>query len=317
LDSGKSEEEGKVTLPKFAIFKDSLVPYSEAKVGVLTHTLNYGTGVFGGVRGYWNEEEEQMYLFRPFDHYLRFLESAKMLLMELSYSKEDLVQLTIDLLRAEKYRTDTYVRPICYFGDEVIGVRLHDLNAEVTMIAIPFGSYVPNEEGIHVTFSSWRRVDDNMIPARGKIAGSYVNSALIKTDAMRSGFDEAIVLNQDGHVSEGSAENFFLIRKGVVCTPPVTDNILEGITRRTIMMLMRDEMGIDVVERPIDRTEIYLAEEAFFCGTGVQIAAITHVDHRAVGTGQLGPITRDLRQLYFDVVRGRVPKYKDLCVPVY
>lgn len=306
-----------MTLPKFAIFKDGLVPYSEAKVGVLTHTFNYGTGVFGGVRGYWNEQDEQLYLFRPFDHYQRFLESAKMLLMELPYSKEKLTQFTIDLLRAEKYRTDTYVRPICYFGDEVIGVRLHDLNAELTMIAIPFGSYVANEEGIHVTFSSWRRVDDNMIPARGKIAGAYVNSALIKTDAMRSGFDEAIVLNQDGHVSEGSAENFFLIRKGVVCTPPVTDNILEGITRRTIMMLMHDEMGIDVVERPIDRTEIYLAEEAFFCGTGVQIAAITQVDHRAVGTGQLGPITRDLRQLYFDVVRGRVPKYKDLCLPVY
>jgi branched-chain amino acid aminotransferase len=156
-----------------------------------------------------------------------------------------------------------------------------------------------------------------MIPARGKIAGAYVNSALIKTDAQRSGFDEAIVLNQDGHISEGSAENFFLVRKGIVCTPPVTENILEGITRRTIMMLMRDEMGIEVVERPIDRTEIYLAEEAFFCGTGVQIAAITTVDHRPIGTGQLGPITRDLRSLYFDVVRGRVPKYRELCAPVY
>jgi branched-chain amino acid aminotransferase len=306
-----------VALPKFAIFKGRLVPYGEAKVGVLTHTLNYGTGVFGGVRGYWNDDEEQLYLFRPFDHYQRFLESAKLLLMELPYSKEDLTQLTVDLLRREQYRTDTYVRPISYFGDEVIGVRLHDLNAELTIIAIPFGSYVDNEEGIHVTFSSWKRVDDNMIPARGKIAGAYVNSAFVKTDAMRSGFDEAIVLNQDGHISEGSAENFFLIRKGVVCTPPVTDNILEGITRRTIMMLMHDEMGIDVVERPIDRTEIYLAEEAFFCGTGVQIAAITQVDHRAVGTGQLGPITRDLRRLYFDVVRGRVPKYRDLCIPVF
>jgi branched-chain amino acid aminotransferase len=317
LDSGVPEEDGKVTLPKFAVFKGRVVPYSEAKVGVLTHTFNYGTGVFGGVRGYWNDDEEQLFLFRPFDHYQRFLESAKLLLMELPYSREDLVQFTIDLLRAEKYRTDCYVRPISYFGDEVIGVRLHDLNAELTMMAIPFGSYVENEEGIHVTFSSWKRIDDNMIPARGKIAGAYVNSALIKTDAQRSGFDEAIVLNQDGHISEGSAENFFLVRKGIVCTPPVTENILEGITRRTIMMLMRDEMGIEVVERPIDRTEIYLAEEAFFCGTGVQIAAITTVDHRPIGTGQLGPITRDLRSLYFDVVRGRVPKYRELCAPVY
>ena len=279
-----------MTLPNFAFFKGRIVPYSEAKVGVLTHTFNYGTGVFGGVRGYWNSDEEQLFLFRPQDHYHRFLESAKLMLMELPYSESEMVQFTIDLLREENYRTDCYVRPISYFGDEVIGVRLHDLNAELTIMAIPFGQYVENEEGIHVTFSSWKRIDDNMIPARGKIAGAYVNSALIKTDAMRSGFDEAIVLNEDGHISEGSAENFFMVRKGVVCTPPVTENILEGITRRTIMMLMRDDLGLEVVERPIDRTEIYLAEEAFFCGTGVQIAAITGVDHRPIGTGQLGPV---------------------------
>jgi branched-chain amino acid aminotransferase len=306
-----------VTLPKFAFFKGRIVPYSDAKVGVLTHTLNYGTGVFGGLRGYWNGEEQQLFLFRPHDHYQRFLESAKLLLMELPYPETEMVQFTIDLLRAENYRTDCYIRPICYYGDEVIGVRLHELHAELTVVAIPFGSYVENEEGIHVTISSWKRIDDNMIPARGKISGAYVNSAFIKTDAQRAGFDEAIVLNQDGHVSEGSAENFFLVRKGVVCTPPVTENILEGITRRTIMMLLRDELGAEVVERPIDRTEIYLAEEAFFCGTGVQIAAITNVDHRPIGTGKLGSLTRELRRVYFDMVRGRAPKYRDFCFPVY
>jgi len=306
-----------VTLPNFAFFKGRIVPYSEAKVGVLTHTLNYGTGVFGGVRGYWNNEEEQLFLFKPLDHYHRFLESAKLLLMELPYAEADLAQFTIDLARAENFRADCYIRPICYYKDEVIGVRLHGLNAEVTIVAIPFGSYVENEEGSHVTFSSWKRVDDNMIPARGKIAGAYVNSAFIKTDAQRAGFDEAIVLNQDGHISEGSAENFFLVRKGVVCTPPITENILEGITRRTVMMLLRDELGIEVVERPIDRTEVYLAEEAFFCGTGVQIAAITAVDHRPIGLGCLGPITKELRRIYFDVVRGRSPKYREFCVPVY
>lgn len=306
-----------MTLPNFAFFKGRVIPYSEAKVGVLTHTFNYGTAVFGGVRGYWNSEEEQLFLFRPQDHFQRLLESAKLMLMELPYSASDMVQFTMDLLRAENYRTDCYVRPISYFQDEVIGVRLHDLNAELTIMAIPFGQYVENEEGIHVTFSSWKRIDDNMIPARGKIAGAYVNSALIKTDAQRSGFDEAIVLNDDGHISEGSAENIFLVRKGIVCTPPVTENILEGITRRTIMMLMKDDLGLEVVERPIDRTEIYLAEEAFFCGTGVQIAAITNVDHRPVGSGKLGPVARDLRQLYFDVVRGRSSKYRELCAPVY
>jgi branched-chain amino acid aminotransferase len=306
-----------MTLPNYAFFKGRIVPYSEAKVGVMTHTLNYGTGVFGGLRAYWNSDEQQLFIFRPHDHYIRFLESASLLLMSFPFSEVQIVQFTIDLLKAEKHRTDCYIRPIAYYGDEVIGVRLHDLNPELTIIAIPFGSYVENEEGSHVTISSWRRIDDNMIPARGKIAGAYVNSAFVKTDAQRSGFDEAIVLNNDGHIAEGSAENIFLVRKGIVYTPAVTENILEGITRRTVMMLLRDDMGLEVVERPIDRTEIYLCEEAFFCGTGVQVAAITQVDHRSVGTGELGPITRDLRQLYFDVVRGRVPKYRELCIPVY
>ena len=219
-----------MTLPNFAFFKGRIVPYSEAKIGVLTHTFNYGTGVFGGLRAYWNAEEEQLFVFRPLDHYRRFLDSAKLLLMELPYSEADLVQSTIELLKAENYRTDCYIRPISYFSDEVIGVKLHGLNPEITIISIPFGSYVPNEEESHVTVSSWKRVDDNTIPARGKISGAYVNSALIKTDAQRSGFDEAIVLNQDGHISEGSAENIFLIRKGVLYTPPLA-TVLEGITR--------------------------------------------------------------------------------------
>jgi branched-chain amino acid aminotransferase len=306
-----------MTLPNFAFFKGRIVPYSEAKIGVLTHTFNYGTGVFGGLRAYWNTDEEQLFVFRPLDHYRRLLDSAKLLLMELPYSEADLVQSTIELLKAENYRTDCYIRPISYFSDEIIGVKLHDLNPEITIISIPFGSYVPNEEESHVTVSSWKRVDDNTIPPRGKISGAYVNSALIKTDAQRSGFDEAIVLNQDGHICEGSAENIFLIRKGIACTPPVTDNILEGITRNMVIMLLRDEMGVEVVERPIDRTELYLAEEVFFCGTGVQIAAITSVDHRKVGTGRIGPVTDKLRQLYFDIVRGKNPKYRELCMPVY
>ena len=306
-----------MTLPKFAFFKGRIVPYSEAKISVFTHTFNYGTGVFGGVRAYWNEDEEQLFIFRPLDHFRRFLNSAKLLLMDLPYTEADLTQAVIDLLRAEQYRTNSYVRPLAYFSDEIIGVRLHDLTPDVAIISVPFGSYVDNEEGSHVTISSWRRIDDNMIPARGKFTGAYVNSALIKSDAQRSGFDEAIVLNQDGHVSEGSAENFFMIRNGVTYTPPITENILEGITRRTVMTLLRDDLGIEVVERPIDRTEIYLAEEAFFCGTGVQVAAITRVDHRPIGDGRLGPITRKLRRYYFDVVCGRVAKYQDLCAPVY
>lgn len=306
-----------MTLPSYAFFRGQIVAYNEVKLGVLTHALNYGTGVFGGLRGYWNEEEDQLFVFRPHDHFRRFLDSARLLNMTFPYSEADLTAALIDLLRAEGYRGDCYIRPLAFYGDEVIGVRLHDLTPELSIVAIPFGRYVANEEGAHVTISSWRRVDDNMIPARGKITGSYVNSALAKTDALRSGFDEALVLNQDGHICEGSAENFFLVRHGAVVTPPITDNILEGITRRTVMDLIQAELGLEVVERPIDRTEVYLASEAFFSGSGVQLTAITRVDHRPIGAGHMGPVVAELRKLYFDVVRGRLSKYRHWCTPVY
>ncbi len=305
------------TLPKFAYFKGRIVPYSEAKVGVLTHALHYGTAVFGGLRGYWNEEEEQLFIFRPRDHYKRFLLSAKILRMDVSYTIEDLVQITKELLRAEGHRTDVYIRPLLYLSDEVIGVRLHGLHPELTMISVPFGTYVTNDTNAHVTFSSWRRIDDNMIPPRGKIAGAYVNTALIKSDAELAGFDEALVLTQDGHVSEGSAENIFIVRDGVLITPPVTDNILEGITRRTIIQLAREELGLPVVERPIDRTEIFICDELFLTGTAAQVTAVTRVDHRPIGEGKMGPITTQLRELFQQVVRGKHPKYRHWLEPVY
>lgn len=306
-----------MTLPNYAFFRGGIVPYGEAKVGVLTHALNYGTAVFGGLRGYWNDDEQQLFVFRPRDHFKRFLQSASLLCMELPYTDEVLAGAVRDLVRAEGYRADCYIRPLAFYGDEIIGVRLHGLHPEVSIVSVPFGRYVQSEEGAHVTVSSWRRVDDNSIPARGKIAGAYVNSAFIKTDAERAGYEEALVLNQDGHLSEGSAENFFIVRNGVVITPPVTDNILEGITRRTVFTLLRDDLGVEVVERPIDRTEIYVADEAFFSGTGVQIAAITRVDHRPVGAGKMGPIVNELRDLYFNVVRGKSQKYRHWCAPVY
>jgi branched-chain amino acid aminotransferase len=306
-----------VATPKYAFFQGRVVPYNEAKVGVLAHTLNYGTGVFGGLRGYWNDDEEQMFVFRPEDHYRRFLQSANLLCMELPYTLQDLTQVTLDLLRREDLHEDVYIRPLAFFPDEVIGVKLHDMNPDLTMVAIPFGRYVENEQGAHVTVSSWRRVDDNTIPARGKICGAYVNSAFIKTDAERAGFDEAIVLTEDGHISEGSAANVFLVRDGRVLTPPVTDNILEGIVRRTMIQLLQDDLGVEVVERKLDRTELYVADEAFFGGTGVQIAAITKVDHRPVGSGSMGPVTTKLRNLFFNVVRGREEKYRDWCTPVF
>jgi branched-chain amino acid aminotransferase len=306
-----------VNLPKYAYFKGEFVPYSEAKVGVLTHGFNYGTAVFGGLRAYWNEDEEQLYIFRAHEHYQRVLHSARVMFMELDHTPESLTQITLELLQKENYRQNIYIRPLAYKADEIVGVKLHDLEVEITIAALPFDSYVAKDTNAHVTFSSWRRLDDNMIPARGKVSGAYANSALIKTDAVKAGFDEALVLTQDGHVSEGSAMNVFMVRNGVLITPPITENILEGITRRTVMELARQEMGMTIVERPIDRTEVYMGEEIFMTGTAAQIVAITQVDHRLIGSGKMGPIAARLRELYSAVVRGQLPKYRHWNTPVY
>jgi branched-chain amino acid aminotransferase len=277
-------------LPNYAYFQGKIVPYSEAKIGVMTHALNYGTAVFGGIRGYWNEEEEQLFIFRPQDHYRRFLDSAHILCMEFDHTPESLTQLTVELLRLEGYRgRDIYVRPLGYKADELIGVKLHDLRDELTLFGVPFDRYVSNDTDAHVTVSSWRRVDDNAIPARGKISGAYANSALIKTDAVRAGFDEALVLNQDGHLSEGSAMNVITVRDGALITPPVTENILEGITRRSILELARDELGLPVIERPMDRTEVYLSDELFMTGSAAQVMAVTRVDYRPSVVGKWDP----------------------------
>jgi branched-chain amino acid aminotransferase len=306
-----------VAIPNYAFFEGQIVPYSEAKVGVLTHALNYGTAAFGGLRGYWNPDQEQLFLFRPRDHYMRLLNSAKMLCMEFKYTPERLIEITIELLHAEGHRQDIYIRPLVYKSEEGIGVKLHDLQDSLSIVSLPFDRYVSNDTDAHVTFSSWRRVDDNVIPARGKISGAYANSALIKTDALRAGFDEALVLTDDGHISEGSAENIFMLRDGVLSTPPVTDNVLEGITRRTVMVLAEKELGLQVVERSIDRTEVYICDELFMTGTAAQVTAITRVDHRPVGKGKMGPITEKLRELFDQIVRGKNPKYRDWNTPVY
>jgi branched-chain amino acid aminotransferase len=304
-------------LPRYAYFRGHIVPYSEARVGVLTHALNYGTACFAGVRAYWNEEEEELFVFRPRDHFRRFLDSARLLGMELPDTPDSFSAALVELIRAELLREDCYARPLAFYADESVGVRLHNLKPEVSMVAFPYGRYLDNDDNLHLMISSWRRVDDNMIPARGKIAGAYVNSALAKSDAQRAGFDDAILLTQSGHVSESSAANVFLVRNGVVFTPGITDDVLEGITRRTVLELAQKEMGLSVVERTVDRTEIFLADEMFLCGTGVQIGAVTRVDHRAIGAGRMGPVVTELRRLYFDVVRGRRREYRHWCAPVY
>lgn len=307
----------KAAHPQYAFFRGRVVPIGEAQVSVMTHALHYGTSVFAGIRGYWNNETGQLYVFRLKDHYRRFLQSCRLMMIDLPYSGDDLAHITLDLIRREGYEQDIYIRPLAYKSFEGIGVRLHNLPGDFTLFTIPFGKYIENETGCHAMVSSFRRVDDNAIPARGKIGGAYVNSALAKTEAELAGFDEAIVLTEDGHVSEGSASNLFIVRNGVAITAPITDNILEGITRATLIHMLRDEMGIPVQERSIDHSELYVCDEAFFCGTGVQISTITRISHRPVGTGEAGPIATELRQRYFDMVRGASEKHMEWLTPVY
>ena len=304
-------------MTQYAFFKGAIVPIDQAKISIMTHAFNYGTGCFEGIRGYWNEDDRQLYVFRLLEHYQRLLQSAKILMMSPRYSAEQLCDLTTELLRREGYQSDAYIRPLAYKTNEIIGVKLHDLNDDLCIFATPYGRYVENEEGAHVGFSSWQRISDNNIPPRGKITGAYVNSAFIKTEAVLNGYDEALVLNERGYVSEGSAENIFLVRGGKLITPPVQEDILEGITRNTVIEIAKNELGLETIERPISRTEFYVADAAFFCGTGVQVVNIAKVDHRTVGDGKIGPVVKAIRDLYFDVVRGKVAKYKHWCTPVF
>ncbi|MDQ3938627.1 MAG: branched-chain amino acid transaminase, partial [Chloroflexota bacterium] len=277
----------------------------------------YGTATFEGIRAYWNEEQEQLYGLKLREHYRRLWNSARVMMMTPPHSADELVEVTVDLLRRNGFRQDTYVRPTLYKSTEAIGVRLHNLDDSLVIFAVPFGEYIAVDRGISAQTVSWRRNNDNSIPARAKIVGAYANSAFSKTEAVLNGYDEAIVLTLEGHVSEGSAENIFMVRDGKLITPSVTDDILEGITRNALIQLAVQEMGVETVSRQIDRSELYISDEVFLCGTGAQISPVTSIDHRPVGDGEVGPITRRLADLYFAAVRGRLPAYADWVTPIY
>jgi branched-chain amino acid aminotransferase len=304
------------TTELWAFFRGEYVPLRDANVSVMTHALNYGTAVFEGIRAYWNADAKQLYALDLLGHYQRIVRSARILHMEVPYSAEEMAGITIELLRKDGLQEDIYIRPLIYKSSELIGVRLHNLDADLTIFAIPFGKYIDTETGVRAQVSSWRRTDDNAIPARSKITGAYVNSALAKSEAQLNGFDEAIVLTQDGHVSEGSAENLFIVRDGTLITPAVTDNVLEGITRGRLIAMAGD-LGIPVVQRSIDRTELYQADEVFLCGTGAQVSAVIEIDRRLVADGSPGPITTRLSRTYFEAVRGRLETYRSWLTPIY
>lgn len=303
-------------MSRYAFFQRAFVPMEEAKISVSTHAFLYGTACFEGIRAYWSEAEDDLLIFRMREHYERLLDSCRILRIESPYDADELGEITRELLRRNGDRTDVYIRPVFYKATQAIGVKLTGLDDEFLVFAIPFGDYLDMSRGIKARVSSWRHLDDNAIPMRAKVNGAYVNAALAKTEALDDGYDEAIFLTNDGHVSEGSAENIFMVRKGRLITTPITADILAGITRASILEIAA-YLGIETEERMIDRTELYIADELFLTGTGAQIAPITEIDHRRVGDGNVGPIAQEIRDIYFDVVRGRMPQFRHWCMPVF
>lgn len=301
----------------YAYFKGQFVPVDQAKISIQNNTFQYGTGVFEGIRAYWNIQMRQLYVFRLREHFARMLRNCRVLTLKIDKDEKELCEITVELLRKNHPETDTYIRPIAYVDSDGLGPKFVGYPTGFAMYTLPLGDYIDVSSGIKVGFSSWRRINDNTIPARCKITGGYVNSALAKTEALEHGYDEAILLTEDGFISEGSAENIFLVRGGKLITPALSEDILEGITRETVIELAREELGIETVERPIGRTELYVADEAFLCGTGAQVSPMIEVDRRPLGNGRIGPITAKIQALYFDVVKGKQKKYSHWLTAVY
>lgn len=302
-------------MAEYVFFDGKFVPSEKAVIPVMTHAFLYGTAVFEGLRAYYNKEENTTYIFRPKEHFERLINSAKILYMDPLYTIDEHVNILKELLKKNNYKKDAYIRPIIYKSANRIGPHLIDNPDKYTVFSFPMDDYF-NAEGLKVCVSSWRRNSDNSIPPRAKINGAYVNASLISTDARLNGFNEAIVLSQSGKVAEGAAMNLFLIINGKLVTTTTTSEILTGVTRNTIIQLAKEVLNLEVEERTIDRSELYSADEAFFSGTGAQIVPITSIDNRNVGDGKIGKIVSDIQNLYNDVVRGKVPKYKEWCVSV-
>ena len=312
MSTGQSSTSGEL----LAFIRGEYIPLSDARVSVMTHALHYGTGVFEGIRGNWNEEKGLVHIFRLREHYERLLQGCRLLMLDIPYSLDDLCQITVELVERNGHNQDIYIRPLAYKSAEMVAnLKLQDLVSDFTLITVPFGNYLGSDL-LRCCTSTWRRVDDPMLPARLKICGIYANSILAKTEATMAGFDEAIILNHDGHVCEGSGENVFVVSYGRVITPPLEVNVLPGITRNTVVDLAQRDLGLEVVERSLDSSELYLADEVFLTGTAAHLTPVIELDNRAIGDGKAGPIASQLQKLNFDVVVGRSPKYLHWCTDV-
>ena len=301
----------------YAFLGGKQVPLADARVGVMTHALHYGTAVFEGIRGNWNAAHGKSYIFRLREHYERLHRGASILRMELPYTPDDMCQITVDLLERCGYREDVYIRPLAFKSQELVAnLKLHELEDNFCVIIVPFGAYIDSDSAIRCQTSSWRRPEDTMLPTGVKITGLYTTSILAKTEAVAAGYDEAILLNNDGTVSEGSGENLFLVQNGRVSTPKETDNCLLGITRDSVMTLIKEEFGTEVVERSIHRSELYLADEVFLTGTAAHVTPVGELDNRKIGAGDIGSMTEKLQEIYADAVTGNNERYMEWCTPV-
>ncbi|HPO12539.1 MAG TPA: branched-chain amino acid transaminase [Candidatus Hydrogenedentes bacterium] len=300
-----------------AYFEGKYVPTEDAKVSIMTHGFNYGTGLFEGIRGYWSPEENNILIFRLKEHVDRFTRNFRIMCMDIPESFEDIENICIELVKRSGFKEGVYIRPLCYKSDLSLGPTVKGVESSFCCYVIKLGDYCDTQSGLDVAVTSWRRLSDNAIPSRVKSTGSYINSSLAATEAKQNGFHEAIFLREDGSVAEGSAMNLFMVMNGKLITTPPTADILVGITRNTVMQLASEQLGLEVIERPISRTELYVCDELFFCGTGAQVAPVRSVDRRVLGNGEPGPISRKLQQVYFDVVQGKVSQYRSWCTPVF
>ena len=314
MSTSQASNNGKKELSAF--FQGKVVPISEAKVSVMTHALHYGTGVFEGIRGNWNEDKGAVFIFRLREHYDRLIKGCRILMLDIPYSAAQLCDITADLVERNEHREDIYIRPLAYkSAEKVANLKLQDLESDFTLITVPFGNYLGSDV-LRCCTSSWRRTDDTMIPTRIKSSGNYVNSILAKTEATLAGFDEAILLNHLGQACEGSGENLFVVSGGKLVTPRLEDSSLPGITRETILQLAQSELGMEVEERGIDRSELYLCEEIFLTGTAAHLTPVVELDSRPIGDGKAGPVAMKLQKMYFDIVFGRNPKFLHWCTAV-
>jgi branched-chain amino acid aminotransferase len=305
-------------MKKTIFFNGKFIPEEKAVVPVTTHALHYGTGCFEGIRAYYSAKENALMIFRMRDHYKRLLNSIKVLYMGIPYSLDELCEITVKLLEKNFQKTDIYIRPLVFKSDPAIGnFNLKKVKDSLIIYAVSLGRHYEKEGGVSAKISSWRRVASNAIPPRAKITGSYANTCLAKTESFTEGYDEAIFLDQDGYVVEGSAENIFLIKNKVLITPPSNQDILVGITRDTILKICKNELGLKILEKRIKPKELYESDEVLLVGTGAEVAQVTLIDKKKIGGKKISKnIGLKIKNAYFQIVHGENPRYQDFLTKV-